>query len=58
MTDMRRVTIPIPKELESAIYELRGREEFQRCSVAEIFRRLVVDGLRLVDEPRSDREAS
>lgn len=47
MTDMRRVTISLPDELDKAILELRKDSRFVRCSYAEIVRTLLERGLEI-----------
>lgn len=41
MTDMKRITVSFPDEIDDAIIELRKTDEFSRCSYSEIIRRLV-----------------
>ena len=50
MTEMKRVTIPIPDSLDQRILELRKRDEYVRLSYAEIVRRLLERGLDLSDQ--------
>lgn len=50
MTEMKRVSIPIPETLDQRILELRKRDEFVRCSYAEIVRRLLERGLDLNEQ--------
>lgn len=45
MTDMRRVTISLPEELDKKILELRKDDRFIRCSYAEIVRQMLENGL-------------
>lgn len=45
MTDMRRVTISLPDELDARILALRKDSRFARCTYAEIVRRLLELGL-------------
>lgn len=40
-TDMERVTVCVPKETIEQIYELRNRDEYKRCSFAELVRTLI-----------------
>lgn len=51
MTDMRRVTISLPEEIDKQILELRKDDRFVRCSYAEIVRQMLERGL---DTARSD----
>lgn len=45
MTEMRRVTIVIPQNLDERIWELKKEDRFLRCSYAEMARRLLNLGL-------------
>lgn len=45
MTDMRRVTIPLPDELDRRILELKKDDKYIRLSYAEVVRQLLVRGL-------------
>lgn len=45
MTEMRRVTISIPDDLDDAIIALKKRDEFVRCSYSDIIRTLLKLGL-------------
>ena len=48
MTDMKRITISIPEDMEKAIFGLRKRDEYTRCSTSEVIRQLVDLGLQSV----------
>lgn len=50
MTDMRRITIALPDEIDRRILELRKDDRFVRCSYAEIVRQLLEHAL---DGPNS-----
>ena len=54
MTDMRRITIALPDEIDRKILELRKDDRFIRCSYAEIVRQLLERGLA----KESDKPAS
>ncbi len=54
MTDMRRITIAIPDEIDKRILELRKDDRFVRCSYAEIVRNLLERGLKS-DQPETKR---
>ena len=41
-----RISMSLTKEQEEAILSLRQREEFRRCSLSEIVRRLIDAGLK------------
>lgn len=58
MTDMRRVTIALPDEIDREIYELRKSDKFVKCSYSEIIRQLVVAGLDREEPPRHDESGS
>ena len=45
MTEMKRVTIPVPDWLDRAILDMRKDDRFVRCSYAEIVRRILQIGL-------------
>lgn len=45
MTDMRRITIALPDEIDRRILELRKDDRFVRCSYAEIVRQLLEHAL-------------
>ena len=45
MTDMRRITIAVPDEIDKRILDLRKDDRFIRCSYAEIVRQLLERGL-------------
>ncbi len=53
MTDMRRITISLPVELDKKIVELRKDDRFIRCSYAEIVRKVVEQGLDMVAADRN-----
>lgn len=45
MTDMRRVTVSLPDELDKHILEARKDDRFIRCSYSEIVRQLLERGI-------------
>ena len=45
MTDMRRVTIPLPDEIDRRILELKKDDKYIRLSYAEVVRQLLERGL-------------
>ncbi len=54
MTEMRRITIALPDEIDQKILELRKNDRFIRCSYAEIVRQLLERGLaKEADKPTS-----
>lgn len=48
MTDMRRVTIAFPDDIDKRILELRKEDRFIRCSYSEIVRQVMELGLKMV----------
>ena len=47
MTDMKRVTIALPNNLDKKILELKKDDRFIRCSYSEIVRQVLEHGLEL-----------
>ena len=45
MTDMRRVTVSLPDDLDRRILEMKKSNQFVRCSYSEIVRRFLDKGL-------------
>lgn len=57
MTDMKRVTVAFPDEIDAAILDLKSTDQFRKCSYSEIVRRLVKHGLYLSQpEPPVSRQ--
>lgn len=52
MTGMRRVTIPIPQDMDREILEMKKKDEFVRCSYAELVRLLLKRGMEKRDEEK------
>lgn len=48
MTEMRRVTISLPDELDRKILEQKKRDEYVRDSYSEVCRKLLEKGLEKV----------
>jgi len=48
MTDMRRVTIALPDEIDRKILELRKNDNYIRCSYSEIVRMVLERGIDLL----------
>ena len=44
-TEMRRVTVSVPKNVDKRILELRKDARFIRCSYSEIVRQLIEAGM-------------
>lgn len=49
MTEMKRITISFPDEIDEAIWGLRKTDEFAGCSYSEIVRKAVRRGLELMN---------
>lgn len=45
MTEMKRITVAFPEDIDRAVYELRKDDRFVKCSYSEIIRRMVALGL-------------
>lgn len=45
MTEMKRITVAFPEDIDKAIYELRKDDRFVKCSYSEIVRRMVEMGI-------------
>lgn len=45
MTNMRRVTISIPEEIDKKVLELKKNDKFVRSSYSEIVRMLLLSGI-------------
>lgn len=45
MTDMRRVTVSIPQNMDKRLLELRKKSAFSRCSYSELVRRMLTIGI-------------
>lgn len=48
MTEMRRVTVAMPDEIDKRILELRKDDRFTRCSYSEIVRKVLERGIDLM----------
>lgn len=57
MTDMRRVTISLPDELDKKILELKRNDRFVRCSYSEIVRQLMEHGYQMFEAERAQDSA-
>ena len=55
MTNMRRVTICIPDEINKQILDLRKTDEYVSCTFGEIVRRLVAKGIEATEEEEKCR---
>lgn len=55
MTEMRRISVAIPADLDRRLLEMRKEGRFIRCSYSEIVRRMVYQGM---DMEKADEAAS
>ena len=56
MTDMKRVTVAVPEEIDRRILALRKSDDYVRCSYGELVRRLVTAGLKEVENRVGEAE--
>lgn len=54
MTDMRRVTISLPEDIDKRILRLKKTNKFVRESYSEIVRQLLLKGLEKENERQSE----
>ena len=57
MTDMKRITVSFPDDIDEAIFELRKTDEFAKCSYSEIVRRLVLMALDKEENAKKEDSA-
>lgn len=57
MTDMRRITISLPDELDKRILEMRKDDRFVRCSYSEITRKMLELGFQAFDAEQAQDSA-
>lgn len=55
MTEMKRITIAFPEDIDRAVYELRKDDRFVRCSYSEIIRKMVMLGIQ-AEKDKNSRE--
>ena len=55
MTNMRRVTICFPDDLNEKILDLRKTDEYVRCTFGEIVRRLVIKGIEIEEAKKGQK---
>ena len=55
MTGMRRVTVPIPNDMDKAILEMKKKDEYVRCSYAELVRLILNRGLRGLEKDEAGK---
>lgn len=57
MTDMRRVTIAFPDDMDERILALRKEDRFIRCSYSEIVRRILERGFEALEDEQAQDSA-
>ena len=57
MTEMRRVTITVPDDIDKMVLSLRKDDRFARCSYSEIVRPMVSAGLKAYEDEKETRPA-
>lgn len=50
MTEMRRVTVSLPDDLDQTILSLRRDNRFSRCTYSELVRQILLRGIEMVRE--------
>lgn len=56
MTDMKRVTVAIPEDMDKKILALKKTDRFVRCSYSEIIRRMIELGME--SKCKADQETA
>lgn len=54
MTEMRRVTITVPDDIDKMVLELRKDDRFVRCSYSEIVRQMLSMGLKAYENKQNE----
>ena len=49
MTEMRRITVAVPDEIDNAVIALRKTDEFARCTYSEIVRKILERGIAVME---------
>lgn len=57
MTEMRRMTISLPDDLDKRILELKKDDRFVRCSYSEIVRQVLDHGFEMFAEKIGEKVA-
>ncbi|GEM_PF-1450584 len=58
MTEMRRITISVPDDIDKAVLEMKKTDEFVRDSYSEIIRKLLAIGLAKVSDNKVKEEGN
>lgn len=45
-TEMKRISISLPEEIDNQVIQMKKTDEYCRCSYAEIVRLLIEEGIR------------
>lgn len=54
MTEMRRVTISLPEELDKRLMDLKKDDRFVRCSYSELVRKVLDHGFAVFEEEKKE----
>lgn len=57
MTEMRRVTVSLPDDLDRRILNLKKDDRFVRCSYSEIVRQVLDHGFEMFAEKNGEKVA-
>lgn len=58
MTDMRRVTVSLPDELDKRILEMKKDDRFVRCSYSEVVRQMLEFGYKTYTAERAGQDSA
>ena len=53
MTELKRITISIPDDMDKKILELKKSDRFVRSSYSEVVRNVLIAGLKAADEKQT-----
>lgn len=57
MTDMRRVSIALPDDMDMRILKVRKDDRFIRATYSEVVRRILELGLEAIEAERDEKSA-
>ncbi len=53
LTELKRITISIPDDMDKQILELKKSDRFVRSSYSEVVRNVLIAGLKAADEKQT-----
>lgn len=53
LTELKRITISIPDDMDKQILELKKSDRFVRSSYSEVVRNVLIAGLKAADEKQN-----